>query len=260
MKIFCINLDRHPQRLARMKECLQGLSFERLAAVDGANCSGPERRDVSVPATAETLTRFERACLASHRLAWSRLLADGAAFGCVLEDDVVFSPDFSAFVTSAAWIPIGCEVVKLETYLELVMLSRATLPARDRRLARIYSPHYGSAAYILSRRAAEQLLAVTAEPTLPVDAVLFHPEFSKFTLATWQLEPALCVQARRQPGAVAFEELQSAIQSPQLKKRKTARQRFQAEAGRPFRQLVGLLGRHRFQRQTRSERRLVPLT
>ena len=258
MKIYCINLDRHARRMERMRECLKGLPFERIAAVEGAEGSGPEHRDVSVLATTATLTRFERACLASHRLAWARLLATDAPFACVLEDDVIFSPDFSSFITSAAWIPAGCEIVKLETYLELVMLSGATRPARDRWLARIYSPHYGSAAYILSRGAAEQLLAVTAEPTLPVDAILFHPEISKLKLATWQLEPALCVQAQRQPGALTFEELQSCIQPPRLKKKKTARQHFMAEASRPFRQLADGVGRWWFQQRTRSERRVVP--
>jgi glycosyl transferase family 25 len=258
MKVYCINLDRHSQRMARMNECLKGLPFERIAGVDGANCSGPERRDVSILATPATLTKYERACLASHRLAWARLLADSLPFGCVLEDDVILSPDFSSFVDNTEWIPVGCEIVKLETFLEPVTLSRATRPARGRRLAEIRSLHYGSAAYLLSRHAAERLLAATVAPALPVDAVLFYPERSKVNGPTWQLDPALCVQAQRQPGAVTFEELQSCIQPPRFKKKKTARQRFIAEASRPFRQLAAGVGRWWFQQHTRSERRVVP--
>lgn len=258
MKIYCINLDRHARRMERMRECLKGLPFERIAAVDGADCSGPERRDVSILATAATLTKFERACLASHRLAWTRLLADEEPFGCVLEDDVVFSPDFSSFSNNTAWIPAGCEIVKLETFLEPVVLSRVTRPARDRRLAEIRSLHYGSAAYIISRVAAEQLLAATVAPMVPVDAVLFYPEHSKLNGPIWQLDPALCLQAQRQPGTVAFEELHSSIQPPHLKNKKTARQRFMAEASRPFRQLAAGIGRWWFQQRTRSERRVVP--
>lgn len=244
--------------MERMQECLKGLSFERIAAVDGVNYYGPEARDVSVNATAATLTKFERACLASHRLAWTRLLADGAPFSCVLEDDVIFSPNFAGFINDTAWIPTGCEIVKLETFLQPVMLSLDNLPARDRRLVKIRSLHYGSAAYIISRSAAEQLLAVTVAPFLPVDEVLFHPKFSKLHDAVWQLDPALCVQAQRQPGAVAFDELQSSIQPPLFKNKKSASQRFMAEVTRPYRQFVDGFSRWRFEQCTRSERRVVP--
>ena len=259
MKIYCINLDRHPQRMQRMRESLSSVTFERIAAVDGANCPGPERRDITIPATADTLTRFERACLASHRLAWTRLLQDDAPCACVLEDDVVLSPEFSAFMQDASWIPANCSVVKLETVFELVMLSRATRPAHGRQLAEIRSPHYGSAGYVLNRLAAEQLLAATANPERTVDDLLFHPSYSQAHGPTWQLIPALCAQANCVSGAITFEELQSSIQTPPSKKMKSKFQRFNTEVGRPFRQLAEVADRCWFQWRTRSERRVVPL-
>lgn len=258
MKIYCINLDRHPQRLERMREGLKDLPLERIVAVDGANCPGPDYRDLSVRATAETLTRFEQACLASHRLAWTRFLETSAPFACVLEDDVLLSRDFSAFIQDAAWIPAGCNVVKLETYLEPVMLSRATLPARDRSLAEIRSVHYGSAAYLLNRVGAERLLAATAEPSRPVDEIIFSTEYLQAIEPVWQLVPALCVQAQRCPGSVELDELKSSIQPPRCKKKKPALQRWQAEASRPFRQMAEAIRRWRFQQQTRSTRQIVP--
>ena len=245
--------------MERMRESLSGLIFERIAAVDGTNGSGPERRDKTIPATADTLTRFERACLASHRLAWTRFLQDGAPCACVLEDDVVLSPEFSAFMQDTSWIPSGCNVVKLETVFELVMLSCATQPARGRQLAEIRSPHYGSAGYVLNRLAAEQLLAATTNPGRTVDDLLFHPGYSQAHGPTWQLIPALCAQANRVPGAITFEELQSSIQPPPSKKNKSKFQRFNTEVGRPFRQLAEVAGRRWFQWRTRSVRRIVPL-
>ena len=37
MKVYVINLDRHPERLAHMREQLSDVGFERVAAVDGAS-------------------------------------------------------------------------------------------------------------------------------------------------------------------------------------------------------------------------------
>ena len=58
MKIYLINLDRHPERLAHMRTQLNGIEFERISAVDGSND----------PPTTKGLSRFELACLASHRI------------------------------------------------------------------------------------------------------------------------------------------------------------------------------------------------
>jgi len=37
MKIYLINLDRNPERLAHMRKQLNGVAFERIGAVDGSN-------------------------------------------------------------------------------------------------------------------------------------------------------------------------------------------------------------------------------
>ena len=64
MKVYLINLDRHPDRLAHMRGQLHGIAFERIAAFDGS----------SKPPTAKGLTRFELACLESHQVAWRQFL------------------------------------------------------------------------------------------------------------------------------------------------------------------------------------------
>ena len=88
MTIYLINLDRHPERLAHMREQLDGVAFERISAVDGS----------TRPATIEGLTRFELACLESHRTAWRRFLGSDESFGCFLEDDVHLQPGFTALL------------------------------------------------------------------------------------------------------------------------------------------------------------------
>lgn len=236
MKIYCINLDRHAQRMERMRECLRDLPFERIAAVDGQTLVGPDRRDKSIPSTAATMTRFERACLASHRFVWTRFITEGGDFACVLEDDLVFSPDFSGFIRNADWIPAGCNLVKLETFYEKIVVASETLPARGRVLAELRSVHNGSGAYIISRRGAEMMLASTASQAQPVDVALFAPENFRSVGSIKQLMPALCVQAQHVPGGMAFAELKSSIQPGWMQPKKTLWHRIQKETLRPFRQ------------------------
>ena len=47
MKIYLINLDRHPDRLAHMRKQLDGVAFERISAVDGSN-DPPTTKGLSV--------------------------------------------------------------------------------------------------------------------------------------------------------------------------------------------------------------------
>ena len=93
---------------------LGGAAFERVPAIEGRNLSGPERRVGEVPVRAEELTRYELAAALSHKAAWQRLLASGAQHCCVLEDDVVLSPDFAEFAGNASWVPSDASIVKIE--------------------------------------------------------------------------------------------------------------------------------------------------
>ena len=69
------------------------------------------------------------------------------------------------------------------------------MPGSGFRLARMRSRHTGAAAYILSRRAAEMLLAMPRFD-LPVDHLLFNPNNSQLfaRLQPWQLLPAVARQ------------------------------------------------------------------
>jgi glycosyl transferase, family 25 len=239
MKIYCVNLDRHAQRLERMKKLLPDLPFERIAAVDGHTFVGPDRRDKSVPTTSANVTRFEAACLISHRTAWQRFLSDGGAFACVLEDDMVFSPDFPDFIRDESWIPAGCNLLKLETFFETVTLSRATRPARNRVLAELHSLHNGSGAYVISRRGAELLIAANTIVARVPDVAMFAPEFSRPYRPILQLIPALCAQAQHYPAEMTLAEFKSSIQPDGMPTKKTAWQRIKKETLRPLGQFNG---------------------
>jgi glycosyl transferase family 25 len=112
-------------------------------------------------------------------------------------------------LTDSKWLPADAGVVKLEHYgplgqrvllagLRPLVLERglaASAKAKDFRIGRMLSRHTGAAAYILSRDAAELLLAETRFD-LPVDHLLFNPNNSRLfaLLKPWQLLPAIARQ------------------------------------------------------------------
>jgi len=79
-----INLERRPDRLARMRAELQkaGLTFEVQVAVDG-------QLDTHEP---KFLSKGAIGCWKSHVNAMRRIVEAKAPFGLILEDDAVFSP------------------------------------------------------------------------------------------------------------------------------------------------------------------------
>ena len=181
MHIVYINLDRHHERRIRMDALLQGLPFQRLAAVDGTR----------LPETSSPLSPFEIACLESHRQAAQLLVDSDAAHVCILEDDVHLGNEFAEFICDESWIPSGVDIIKLETMLQSVRLGQP-VAARNRNLHRLYTRHHGTAGYILSRRGAHQLLTMTQNPQKPLDHIIF-PDIAK-QLIMLQISPAIVIQ------------------------------------------------------------------
>jgi glycosyl transferase family 25 len=238
MQIYLINLDRHSQRLQRMVGLLQGLPFQRIAAVDGRTVAGPEQRDRSQPTGRESLSRYDQACTLSHQCAWREFLAGTEKYACVLEDDIHVSPDFPKFINDESWIPADCDLMKIETNNHKIFLSRTTRKCLNREASVLLSLHFGTAAYIVSRKGAAGLLDRAQVPDLPTDLLMFNEEAIRRHYPIYQLSPALCIQGSRMPGGIAFPEMQSAIQPKQIQKRKTLLTKIKLELTRPFLQLA----------------------
>jgi glycosyl transferase family 25 len=201
MRTYLINLARRPDRLAAMERQASqlGLALDRVDAVDAR---------ITEPGTVEgwfaaggplgEVPQGDKACLLSHRQAWERFLATSDAHAAFLEDDVRLSPDARGLLADDGWVPADVAVVKLEHYGpsgQRVLLRDLRGVGDDFQLGRMLSRHTGAAAYVLSRRAAELLLAETRFD-LPVDHLLFNPNNSKLfsRLSPWQLVPAIARQ------------------------------------------------------------------
>jgi GR25 family glycosyltransferase involved in LPS biosynthesis len=184
MKIYLINLDRHPERLAHMRKQLNGVAFERISAVDGSK----------VPPTTKGLSRFELACLESHKLAWRQFLNCPEGCACFLEDDLHIWPGLTGLTGNDSWIPTGAHSVKLDTYLQKVELGEKRVATGGREVARLYSRHQSSAAYILTREGASRYLDLTASASAPADYALFPNHPRRLGLRIYQLCPAIAIQ------------------------------------------------------------------
>jgi glycosyl transferase, family 25 len=232
MKIYLINLDRHPERLAHMRKQLDNVAFERVSAVDGS-------RDLP---TTKGLTRFELACLESHRIAWRQLLNSPEDCACIVEDDLHIWPGFAALTGSASWIPADAHSVKIDTYLQKVELGEPQAATGERQIARLYSRHQSSAAYILTRAGAARYLDLTASAPLPADYALFPNHPRRLGLRIYQLNPAIAIQdhlLEPNQGRQAFTTGMGGADGSAALRRSSTLEKFGRESVRLARQVVG---------------------
>ena len=92
------------------------------------------------------------------------------------------------------WIPSDAHSIKLDTYFQRVKLGDAQPAPGGRHVARLYTRHESSAAYLLTRAGARRYLELTANPALPADYSLFPRNPRKLGLHVYQLTPAIAIQ------------------------------------------------------------------
>ncbi|TPM34283.1 glycosyltransferase family 25 protein [Mesorhizobium sp. B2-3-4] len=191
MRCLVINLDRAPGRLAHMTAEFARIQikFERVSAVDGM--SRPE-----IAAMSHILSPTEIACFLSHKACW-HIIAEGVdAYGAVFEDDTVFTAKAGPLLADVRWIPADANIIKLETVFRKAVIGMMPSPVGfSFSLARLYGVHLGAGAYIISKKAARDLLQATGDFNIPVDHVLFDPTVATSSSKTiYQILPAACAQ------------------------------------------------------------------
>ena len=202
MRVYCINLDRRPDRL----EYIQGelsrfaIPFDRVAAIDA--------KDPAVAVAAEKIPPMARGprmsagaygCFQSHREVWRRLIASGDHAGIVIEDDLILAPGFASLLESD-WFPNSADIIKLETFgIRIHVAKSGEVAAPDgRKLSVLRSFHPGTGCYAISARAAKRLLAETEVFNEPIDRFMFDPISPAFkSYRILQVFPAPTVQGDR---------------------------------------------------------------
>ncbi|MGB3390275.1 MAG: glycosyltransferase family 25 protein [Pseudaminobacter sp.] len=175
--VFVINLDRSPERLAKVRESAEKLGVElvRVKAVDGAQLT-PEHAQKVDHASFERnhgkrILPAEIGCYLSH-LDALRIVADSPqSHAVIVEDDVRFSPDFPAFLADLVALE-GWDVVKLINHRTRGFVTHAKVNDRYRIGRCAHGPCGSSAAYVVTREGARRMLAALNPMGLPYDVAL----------------------------------------------------------------------------------------
>ena len=163
VQTWVINLDRAPERLARISAQLQRLQlpFTRLAAVDARALTPLQRAALDEPAFRRkhgmTPVPGELGCYLSHVAVMRAFLASEADFALVLEDDVLLHDSLPAVLNGLMQNAARWDVVKLSAVHRGTPVPYAQV-APGHRLAVMLSRCTGSSAYLINRRAAQAYL------------------------------------------------------------------------------------------------------
>lgn len=206
MKAYLINLDKDTQRLTFFKNNFDrlGIPFERVSAVDGRVFSEADYQAFMQTRprnynreSGKTWLRGQMGCFLSHYNVWKKIAEGRENFCAVFEDDIHTSDDLKHVLQSDIWIPPNTDVIRLETSTNRIRLSsQPTLTFRKRNLYKVKSTSWCAGAYIISRKAAQRLVALSEKYHEPADVMLYHFEESVIAkdLCILQFNPALCTQ------------------------------------------------------------------
>ena len=175
--VFVINLDRSPERYARVAKSAArwGIEINRVAGVDGATLDIASLAGVDAKAFSRVNGRpmmpGEAGCYLSHLKAIRAFLDGGSDMALICEDDVDFTGDTMSFMDDLTGFE-GWDVVKLYSFRVHGFRRHERTPhgfAIGRCLA---GPVGSSAAYAVSRDGAARLLRSLAPMVVPYDVAL----------------------------------------------------------------------------------------
>lgn len=151
-------------------------------------------------AESERLSPIEKACFLSHVCLWQKIIDDNLEYMSIFEDDIYLGENANNFLTDNQWILdnlIDMDIIKLETAFEKIHLDKASISYKDRCISRLRSSHTGTAAYIISKKAAITLLqhvrSLSANDYIAIDHLIFGKLLN--ITCVYQLSPALSIQS-----------------------------------------------------------------
>ncbi|MEM6477905.1 MAG: glycosyltransferase family 25 protein [Pseudomonadota bacterium] len=195
----------------------------------------------------------DRACTLSHLKVLRAFLETPSSHALVMEDDVFLAEDLAFWLGETAWWPKDADIVKLERWRDdrlFVALETKAHQAHKRALRAMRSRHSGSGGYVISRRAAELVLAA-GTPDVPIDHLYFNASVSPLArqLRSYQAVPALVVQGN-EPARPSHGAPPSAVHRDSTRKSRLAslKRGWHEIKGLPGLLALALLGRIRFEK------------
>lgn len=178
LRAWVINLDRAPERLARIDAQLRrlGLPYTRLAAVDARALTPAQHAALDEPGYRRrhgmTPLPGELGCYLSHVEVLRSFLAGDAACALILEDDVLLHDSLPSVLQGLLRHRGRWDMVKLSAVHSGTPV-RCLEVAPGHALAVMLSRCTGSSAYLVNRRAAEAYLH-GPRPLLPMQLPYDH--------------------------------------------------------------------------------------
>ncbi|XP_043286246.1 glycosyltransferase 25 family member isoform X2 [Venturia canescens] len=225
-KVYMINLERRPERRARMEQCFEelGILSETINAVDGRtlNSTALDKWGVKImpnyadPYRKRPMTMGEIGCFLSHYVIWKKAFDNNFDRIMVLEDDVRFEPFFRQRIHL-----LLNEIDQLHLQWDLIYLGRKKIskeeesPVDGSKLLWQVGYSYWTIGYMLSQSGVKKLLdARPLDNMIPVDEylpILFdrHPKddwkeyFPQRNLVAFSVEP-LALYPTRYTGETGY--------------------------------------------------------
>lgn len=207
LAFFAINLDRSPHRWAEIQRLFGAMPWplarvravdarnpDEVLAVRGQKLTMPPNGIGWNPLRHRMFALVEEACFASHMLALKAFLEADHEHAVILEDDAVPLDGFEDAMRRLLASGIDFDVVKMEGKVQAG--GRMALPVLGlgtARLVRSFRPSSGGAGYLVTRKAAAQLIAKAGKQLLPVDDFICNPGLHGCDVM--HLSPWLIVQA-----------------------------------------------------------------
>jgi GR25 family glycosyltransferase involved in LPS biosynthesis len=124
LRLYCINLDRSPHRLAAFHDANRHLrDVTRFSAVDGRTLDLPAlaQRGLAAPDILETQTPGGVGCSLSHAALWDEAIRHGEAI-TVCEDDAIFNAQFDRVAAEViATLPPDWDIIAWGWNFDLFM-------------------------------------------------------------------------------------------------------------------------------------------
>lgn len=195
-KVFIINLDSQPRRLAFMKKqfSILGMEVEKIPAVNGYDKNSIKYAPV---ASYSFLPGGEVGCFESHRRAWKKIVDENLPGAFILEDDVVVSSDFNELKIEK--LPLDeLDVIKLDTCSWVSSYGDVIARAgENRELRRLLGSETSAGCYFVTRSGATKLLNGTLNYFEPVDTMMFNMNSKLFyKIRTLKMLPSAAAQLR----------------------------------------------------------------
>lgn len=191
--IFVINLDRDKERYDFMRSQLSDLDLphQRVPAVFGRDLPSSVIQAHHQDGF-EKLTHGEIGCLHSHIKALTAFLKGDNHIALILEDDVHISKNLNQALTHLSKTAPAGSIIKIEASHMKFRVSRSHLSASPPYSVHgLTSHHFGTAAYLVTREAADVLVTIAQDRPIPFDYIIFDPVFSN---SLYQLLPSPCIQ------------------------------------------------------------------